>query len=348
MIPNTELSDIAPPMMQLSDIAPRPIGPGQALTAAFSDIKPAHTVFALPFALLGGFLAAFGHGANTLIGDKTGDAGSAAGSVGGGAGGISAGSFAGMIGLVVLCMVFARTWAMLVNRLADRRFDAANPRTSGRALAAGRLGTRHAAAVALGCAILFMVCCVGFLIFFGNPWPVLLGGPTLAWIAFYSFTKRFTWASHLFLGGALAASPIAAAIAVRPGALADTPALWWIAAMVLVWVAGFDALYALQDLDFDRRAGLRSIPARFGWRGAVRASRLLHAGAIACLLVAWRAEPTLGGLFITGVALAAALLAVEHVIVARRGLAGLPVAFFTVNGVVSLTLGALGCIDTIR
>ncbi len=340
MIPKPGLANNAPRMTELSINAPAKRKLVPDFLAIFSDIKPAHTVFALPFAVLGAFLAAFGHSANTLANVE---------SVGvHGAGGISAGAFAGMLGLVVLCMVFARTWAMLVNRVADRRFDAANPRTSGRALPAGRLGAGRASAVAVVCAFLFMVCCVGFLIIYKNPWPAILGAPTLAWIAFYSFTKRFTWASHLFLGGALAASPIAAAIAVRPGALIDTPALWWIAAMVLVWVAGFDAIYALQDLDFDRRAGLRSIPARFGWKGAVRASRTLHAVAIACLIFAWRAEPAFGWMFMGGAALAATLLIVEHVIVAKRGLAGLPMAFFTVNGVVSLALGTLGCIDTIH
>ncbi len=337
MIPKPGLANNAPRVNELSINTPTPRSLIPDLSAVFSDIKPAHTVFALPFAVLGAFLAAFGHAAKT---PADGAAGSAASR--------GWGAFAGMLGLVILCMVFARTWAMLVNRIADRRFDAANPRTSGRALPAGRLGAGRAAAVALGCAAIFMICCFGFLVIFSNPWPAILGAPTLAWIAFYSFTKRFTWASHLFLGGALAASPIAAAIAVRPGAIIDTPALWWIAAMVLVWVAGFDAIYALQDLDFDRRAGLRSIPARFGWRGALRASRTLHAVAIACLILAWRAEPTLGGLFLGGAALAAALLIVEHVIVAKRGLAGLPMAFFTVNGVVSLILGTLGCIDTIR
>src|SRR5690606_37906682 len=105
-----------------------------------------------------------------------------------------------------------------------------------------------------------------FWAFFDNPWPLVLSVPTLAWIAFYSFTKRFTALCHVFLGGALAASPLAAAIAVEPGALATTPALWLLAAMVLLWVAGFDIAYALQDIDFDRATGLRSVPARLGTR----------------------------------------------------------------------------------
>ena len=284
------------------------------------DIKLAHTVFALPFAVLGSVLAA--SGTPRVRADLP-----------------------GVLVLVVLCMVFARTWAMLVNRIADRRFDAANPRTSGRALASGRVGVDQAGALALASAAAFLAGCFFFWFGFANPWPALLGVPTLAWIALYSFTKRFTWLSHLFLGGALAASPLAAAIAARPGALADTPALWWLAAMVLVWVTGFDALYALQDLDFDRRSGLRSLPARFGWAGAVHASRALHGAAIVFLVLVWWSAPGLGVLFAVSVALTTALLIAEHAVVAARGLAGLPMAFFTINGAVSLLLGALGVAD---
>ncbi|RMH26173.1 MAG: 4-hydroxybenzoate octaprenyltransferase [Planctomycetota bacterium] len=322
MIANPQLSANEPAMTYLTDNAHASRRLTDAVTASFSDIKLAHTVFALPFAVLGSVLATARDG-------------------------VSRGDLPGILALVVLCMIFARTWAMLVNRIADRRFDAANPRTAGRALASGRVAVDQAGALALASAAAFLACCFGYWFWFANPWPALLGVPTLAWIALYSFTKRFTWLSHVFLGGALAASPLAAAIATRPGALADTPALWWIAAMVLVWVAGFDALYALQDLDFDRRAGLRSLPARFGWAGAVRASRALHLGAVACLALAWRAEPTLGGFFAIGVAAVAALLALEHAVVATRGLAGLPIAFFTVNGVVSVALGGLGVADVL-
>lgn len=298
---------------------------GAPVVLGLTDIKLAHSVFALPFAVLGAFLAAAGR--DGAIGWRR---------------------FGGQLGLVVACMVFARTWAMLVNRLADRHFDAANPRTARRAIASGRLRARDGLLVALASAAAFLACCAGFWAAYGNPWPIVLALPTLAWIAFYSFTKRFTALSHLFLGGALAVSPLAAAIAVRPAALADTPALWLLAGMVLLWVAGFDVAYALQDIEFDRGAGLRSVPARLGPRRALWASRAMHAVAFACLVGAATADARLGALFYGAVALVGALLVFEHVVLARRGVAGLPLAFFTVNGVVSCVLGVAGCVDVVR
>ncbi len=308
-------------------------GLSSRILVAFSDIKLAHTVFALPFAVLGAFLAFGSVQTRSAPGGKEHVT--------------SWPPFLWQLGLIVLCMFFARTWAMLVNRIADRRFDLANVRTARRALASGRLDPVQAAMVACACAAAFIGACLAFWFAFGNPWPALLSIPALAWIAQYSFTKRFTWASHLFLGGALAASPIAAALAVDPTSLISTPALWLIAMMVLVWVAGFDVLYALQDLEFDRKVGLHSMPARFGWRGAVWISRGLHVMAIVALVMAWSVEPRFGWLFGAGVIVTAALLVVEHVVVARRGLDGLPMAFFTVNGVVSCLLGALGSIDAV-
>ena len=117
--------------------------------------------------------------------------------------------------------------------------------------------------------------------------------------------------------------------------------------MVVCWVAGFDVIYALQDLDFDRARGLNSVPARFGWRGAVWISRLLHAAALACLALAWHAEPRFGWLFGAGCLAVAGLLAWEHAVLARRGRAGIPMAFFTLNGIVSVVLGLAGCADAI-
>ena len=286
------------------------------------DIKLAHSVFALPFAVLGAFLARPGDGSLIV--------------------------FAGQLGLIVVCMVFARTWAMLVNRLADRRFDADNPRTARRVFAAGRLSASQGWAIALGSAALFTGSASLFWLFYANPWPVALSIPVLAWIALYSFTKRFTALSHLFLGGALAASPIAAAIAVNPAFVPRSGTLWWLAGMVVVWVAGFDVIYALQDIEFDRTRGLRSIPARVGPAGALWVSRGLHGAALACLVFAWYADPRLGWLFGAGVGAVGGLLMLEHAILIRRGQAGLDMAFFTVNGVVSCTLGLLGCVDLLR
>ncbi len=294
-----------------------------ALALIAADIKIAHSIFALPFAVLAAF----------LVGPSHGDGASAWR------------LFAGKLALVVVCMVLARTWAMLVNRLADREIDARNRRTSRRVFASGALSPGLGWAFAAVCAGLFIAAASLFLILYANPWPLYLSVPVLLWIAFYSFTKRFTALCHLYLGGALAASPIAAAIAVNPYALADTTSVFFLSGFVLLWVAGFDIIYALQDLDFDQEAGLSSIPARLGTRGAIRASRLLHFGAFVVLLLAWRVDARLNLLFGVGIAVVGGLLMLEHVIVARRGKAGLEMAFFTVNGVVSCVLGVLGCAD---
>jgi 4-hydroxybenzoate polyprenyltransferase len=236
---------------------------------------------------------------------------------------------------------------MLFNRLADRHLDAANPRTVRRAFASGSLSARQGWVFAVGSAALFTLSASGFWLFFGNPWPPILAIPVLLWIAFYSLTKRFTALCHILLGGALAASPLAAALAVDPFSLASVPAIWWIACMVLVWVAGFDIIYALQDVDFDRSAGLASIPARLGPSGALWVSRALHAGALAFLILAWRADSRLAWLFAGGIAAVALLLIVEHAVLVVRGRAGLNMAFFTINGIVSCILGGAGILDLV-
>jgi len=289
------------------------------LRVAAGDIKLAHSVFAMPFAVMGAFLAR--------------DAGH------------PWSDFGWMLVIVVVCMVLARTWAMLVNRIVDRKFDAANPRTARRALASGRLSLRSAVGIALGCAGLFVLAASAFYWLFNNPWPAMLAIPVLAWIAFYSFTKRFTSLCHVFLGGALAASPAAAAIAVNPSSLADTPAVLWMAGMVLFWVAGFDVIYALQDVEFDQRTGLFSIPSRLGPTRAIWLSRAMHAAAFACLVTAAMVEPRFGVIFWIGVGLVGVLLCLEHVVLARRGKAGLDMAFFTLNGIVSCVLGIAGVAD---
>ena len=284
-----------------------------------ADIKLAHSVFALPFAVLAVFLA-------RSVTETT-------------------GVTAAKLGLVVVCMVLARTWAMLFNRLADVRIDAANPRTQRRVFASRQLSVKRGWVIALFVGALFVTAASMFWPLFGNPWPAYLAVPTLVWIAFYSLTKRFTVLCHIFLGGALAASPLAAAIAVNPAALSTTPAIWWIALMVLLWVAGFDIIYALQDLDFDREHKIRSVPVRFGWRGAAWISRGFHVGAVGSLCLAWQADSRLGLIYLAATGLVAALLVVEHVILARRGKAGLDMAFFTVNGVVSVVLGLAAIVD---
>ena len=303
----------------------RRVGPVTRLRLALGDIKLAHSVFALPFAVLGGALVAPRDGAGGVLWGRSG----------------------ALLTLVVACMVVARTWAMLVNRVADARLDADNPRTAARVFASGTLTRRDGAAMLAACAAVFVGLTALFGLSFGNWWPLTLSVPVLAWIGVYSFTKRFTFLCHLFLGGALAASPVAAAIAVDPSALAHAPGVWWIAGMVLCWVAGFDVIYALQDLTHDRDAGLHSIPARFGWRGAAIGARLLHILALGALIAAWTAEPRLGAPFGIAVVLTGGVLVWEHALLARRGTRGIPVAFFTLNGIISLVLGVSGTLDAL-
>jgi len=306
-------------------------GFAERLAIAAGDIKLSHSIFAMPFALLASFLARPAH--------------------------MPWRDFGFALVLVILCMFVARSWAMLINRLADRLLDARNPRTSRRAFASGRLSAAFGAALALSLGAAFLGLASAFWFAFANPWPAILAIPVLAWIGLYSFTKRFTWACHLFLGTSLAASPLAAASAINPQVLGlaggqslDFPsgaraALWFLAAMVTLWVAGFDIIYSLQDVDEDRRERLYSIPSRLGVRGAIWISRALHASALICLVLAWRIEPRLGLLFGLGVALVGVLLTVEHVILAKRGKQGLEAAFFTMNGLVSLVVGGLGIAD---
>lgn len=338
-------------MTTATTTSPAPAPPRSLLgrvALAVSDIKIAHSVFALPFAVLASFLTAQKEETQTIGGPQY--------------GAIIWPHFFGQLALVVLCMVLARTWAMLVNRLADHRFDAGNPRTARRVFASGRLDTRSGWTIALGCAALFQLAATGFWIFFNNPWPTYLAIPVLGWIALYSFTKRFTWLCHFFLGGALAASPLAAAIAINPGALFD-PAngafysygpelnpftLLALSSFVLFWVAGFDVAYALQDIDFDRKTGLHSIPAKLGTQGALYTSRVLHTLAFASLCIAFSFSKQLGGLFASAISIVGVVLVFEHIVLARRGVAGLPLAFFTLNGIVSILLGAVGCIEIAR
>lgn len=293
----------------------------RTLRLAAADIKLAHSVFALPFAILASFLAR-----DPSLGWS---------------------NFAAHLALVVLCMVFARTWAMLVNRLADRHIDARNERTRRRIFAANSLPASRGWSLAFASAAAFVACTSLFWFVYHNSWPILLSLPTLAWLAFYSFTKRFTALCHVVLGLALGFSPIAAVIAIRPSLLIESSTIWLLAAFVVLWVAGFDVIYALQDIEFDRDTGLSSIPARLGISGAQWTSRLLHAAAFASLVLAWRSNPAWGPIFGAGVAIVGVLLAFEHAIVTRRGKAGIPMAFFTLNGIVSCVLGCLGCLDQV-
>jgi 4-hydroxybenzoate polyprenyltransferase len=187
---------------------------------------------------------------------------------------------------------------------------------------------------------------------YGNWWPLTLGPFVLIWISAYGFFKRFTALCHVYLGSSLALSPIAAAIAISPETIVPwssvfQPALWLLAGMVLCWVAGFDIIYALQDVDVDRRDHMHSMPAALGIPGAMWVSRSLHAGAVLCLIAALLIDARFGSLFAIGIGIVALLLLYEHLTVARWGTTKIALAFFTLNGVISCVLGTLGIEDVI-
>lgn len=278
-------------------------------------IKFGHSVFALPYAVLALFLA----------------------------------SRPGLpqishVVLIVLCMVAARSAAMTFNRIADAALDARNPRTARRAIPAGAISMRAAWGFFLGNAALFVLGCAGFWLVHGNPWPILLALPVLGLLCGYSYTKRFTRWSHVVLGAAIALSPVATWIAISPQTLGA--AAWLLMVAVTFWIAGFDLIYACQDVEFDRQAGLRSVPAMMGVAAALWMARGFHVVTIAALLAVGQVAG-LGWLYLAGVAIVALLLAVENAIVRPNDLSRVNVAFFTLNGVVSLVLGGLGVADVV-
>jgi len=247
---------------------------------------------------------------------------------------------------IVLCMVTARSAAMALNRLADVRFDAANARTATRHLPAGVL--RYSTVV-----LFTLVCSAGFvastLLFLPNRLPLYLALPVLLFLMAYSFTKRFTWLSHAWLGAALMLAPVCAWIALRGSLmmtdLADLLPAAILGAAVLLWVTGFDVIYACQDVDFDRDAGLNSLPARFGISGALKLAALLHLAMLAVLATLPFAYPAFGWLYWCGWAAVAALLVYEHSVVRADDLSRVNVAFFNVNALLSFGLLIVGSLD---
>lgn len=286
-----------------------------------TDIKLAHSVFALPFAVLAAFMAA-AHADGEIHWSR----------------------FWGQLVLIVLAMIFARTAAMLANRILDARLDALNPRTAGRAIPSGALSMNQARAVWTLAAILFMLVCVLFGVFYGNWWPTVLGLPVLGWISLYALAKRFTQFCHLWLGSSLALSPVAGAIAIDPSAL-SSPAIWLLAVMVFFWVAGFDIIYALQDVEVDQRDRLHSMPGSLGIPRALLAARCMHVLAVLALVGAVLSSPVLGVLMLIASAVVAGLLLYEHLTVARWGTTRMALAFFTLNGLVSCLVGLAGVLD---
>ncbi|GAC1630537.1 MAG: putative 4-hydroxybenzoate polyprenyltransferase [Candidatus Acidiferrum sp.] len=265
-------------------------------------IKIEHSVFALPFALTGALLAArfTSHGWPTFR----------------------------QILWIIVAMVSARSAAMTINRILDVRFDKENPRTKMRALATGALSIGFAWVFTFVAVAVFLVAAWQL-----NPLALKLSPLALAILFFYSLTKRFTNLSHLFLGFALGISPAAAWIAIT-GHL-DARMLILCAAVTL-WVAGFDVLYACQDVEFDRQVGLHSIPKRFGIGAALWIARVMHMGVV--VLLAWLAA-TFGLPWPAwaGIVVVAALLTYEHSLVKANDLSKLDAAFFTMNGYISIS-----------
>lgn len=283
-------------------------------------IRFSHTIFALPFALLAAVMA--WHLADSPF------------------------QWRQLVG-ILLCMVFARSAAMAFNRLADRRIDAANPRTAGRHLPAGKLSVTQVVIFAVLCSAAFVASTLSFL---PNRLPLWLSAPVLLFLLAYSYTKRFTSLAHFWLGAALALSPIAVWIAIRGEAVAAHPAdllpAIVLGGVVLSWVAGFDVIYACQDYESDRRAKLHSIPVKLGITGALRlaaASHFLTVVLLACLPLVY----PFGWIFWAGAAAVAVLLFYEHLLVRPNDLSRVNAAFFNVNAVISLGLLAVGTLDLI-
>ncbi|MGA9755716.1 MAG: UbiA-like polyprenyltransferase [Desulfobaccales bacterium] len=263
-------------------------------------IKVGHSVLALPFAFMGAVMAARG-----LPDGRT-------------------------LFTIMVAMVGARSAAMAFNRLADARIDAANPRTADRALPAGKISRRATILFIGASAVLFMAAAAQL-----NRVCFALSPLALMVILGYSLTKRFTSASHLILGLSLGLAPVGGWLAVRGDLSLEVLVL---AGAVLFWVAGFDVLYALQDEEFDRRAGLFSLPARVGPTWARRLAALCHLAAALGFAVTGRLAE-LGPLYAGAVIASSLILLVQHLMLAAREPRSLPPAFFTLNGLVGLGLG---------
>ncbi|MCC9604917.1 putative 4-hydroxybenzoate polyprenyltransferase [Blastopirellula sp. JC732] len=296
----------------------------QRISDILAMIRFSHTVFAMPFALLAAVMA---WNAPTPEGIDV------------------RFSWRELLG-IVLCMVFARSAAMAVNRLADRKIDAENPRTKTRHIPAGILSVGEVTLFTVACSIGFIA---STLLFWPNWLPLALSVPVLLFLFGYSYTKRWTSLAHFWLGASLMMAPIAAWIAIRGAAILASP-LDLLPAVtlgfaVLLWVAGFDIIYACQDAEFDRDAKLHSVPSTFGIAGALRIAAACHAlmiGALALLPVVY---PSLGLLYWIGVAAVAILLIYEHAIVRPDDLSRVNLAFFHVNTIVGIGLFIVTTLD---
>ncbi|MEE9487131.1 MAG: UbiA-like polyprenyltransferase [Candidatus Brocadiales bacterium] len=269
-------------------------------------IKFPHTIFSVPFAVMSAFLAA--DGMPTLK----------------------------QLVLILAALVMARSCAMGFNRLADFQYDATNPRTRKWTVMQMELGRSTLWAFTLSCALLFVVFAAAL-----NTLTLYLSPVALAVVMLYSYTKRLSSASHFILGLALALAPLGAWVAIR-ASFDVAPCL--LAAAVLLWTAGFDVIYSCQDVEHDTRVGLHSIPKMLGIRNALRVSLTLHVLMVVILLLLTR-YADLGNVYLLGVFITAALLFYEHTLVRPDDLSRVNVAFFTVNGLISMALMAFTLID---
>jgi 4-hydroxybenzoate polyprenyltransferase len=293
--------------------------PARSRLAEFaSDIKLSHSIFALPFALLSMFLAtnATGNRFPSAI----------------------------QIVLILLCMVLARSFGMGMNRLLDASLDAKNPRTARRSIPAGRLSRGTAVSILVGCATGFQIVTIGFGLFERNWLPAVLALPVLALLGAYPFFKRFTRWCHFYLGFCLALAPVCAWVAIA-GTLSVIPFL--MAGAVLCWTAGFDILYATQDVESDLQTGVYSVPAAFGVASSLWIARITHLVCLAMLITLGVVSVPLDWLWFIAVAIVACIFVFEHAIVKPSDLSRINLAFFTLNGIVSVCLGTLGIVDVL-
>ncbi|HNO78231.1 MAG TPA: 4-hydroxybenzoate octaprenyltransferase [Phycisphaerae bacterium] len=306
------------PASESADFGPAKRGAIESIRVWTDMIKFAHSVFALPFAIMATFLAG-----RSLPGQRP--------------------SWLHLV-LIVVCMVAARSVAMTFNRIVDARIDARNPRTATRPLPAGKLTMLQAWVFLAIFFVTYAIGCFGFYIKFDNPWPMLLGGPVLMMLCGYSFAKRFTRWSHFWLGCAIGLSPLAAWIAIHPATLGWPAVLLWVT--VMLWMAGFDIIYACQDIDVDRKEGLFSLPSKIGPGAALMITRVAHVLVVGLLVLVGKLSG-LGWVYFVGVGIVAVLLLIENLSVRPDDFSKVNLAFFTINGIVSLLLATCTVIDVL-
>ena len=279
------------------------------LAIIFSDIKIQHTVFALPFAVMSAFLAAGGMPEMEKL------------------------------GWIVVCMVGARSAAMAFNRIVDARFDKENPRTQDRALPSGKISVSNYALFLVASSAVFV-----FSAWMLNSLAFYLSPVALAIVFFYSLTKRFTAFSHFWLGLAISIAPVGAWVAIREEI---SFASLLLGAAVVFWLIGFDILYSCMDVEADRINRLHSIPERFGIETALKMALTSHMAMVVFLLVLLEPTVLLGGVYLTGVVLVAGLLVYEHSLIKKDDLSKVNMAFFNVNGIISIGLMIFVVVDCV-